>query len=143
MQIDWAQFSPGSALIGGATIGLAAGLLIVVLGRIAGVSGIIAGLIPPRSGDADWRIAFLLGLFFAPILLALWRAPEPPVFSSSYEVLALAGVLVGFGSRLGSGCTSGHGVCGLSRLSMRSLVGTITFMLSAFATVFLLRHAIS
>lgn len=140
MQIDWAHFAPLSALGGGVLIGLAAGAMILLAGRIAGVSGIVGGLIPPRRGDAGWRIAFVLGLFLAPMLASLGRPPEPPGLSSNVLLLATAGVLVGFGARLGSGCTSGHGVCGLARLSPRSLAATGTFMGAAIATVFLARH---
>lgn len=142
MQIDWTHFSPGSALLGGAVIGLAAGLAILLLGRIAGISGIIAGLIPLKREETDWRLAFVLGLIAAPLFAGLFYAPAPPEFTASYPLLALAGLLVGFGSRLGGGCTSGHGVCGLSRFSLRSLVATATFMSFAIATVFVLRHVI-
>lgn len=141
MQIDWAHFSPWDALAGGAIIGLAAGLLIILLGRIAGVSGVVAGLIPPRSGDAGWRIAFALGLFAAPSVIGIIHAPIAPSFDASQGLLVVAGLLVGFGSRLGGGCTSGHGVCGLSRLSLRSLVATATFMSAAVAAVYILRHS--
>jgi len=143
MHVDWVHFSPWSALAGGSVIGVAAAFFFVLLGRIAGVSGILAGLLPPRSGDVEWRIAFALGLFAAPLLFAVFRTPAPPAFNSSGDLLIVAGLLVGFGSRLGSGCTSGHGVCGLSRLSVRSLVATATFMASGVATVFILRHVAS
>lgn len=142
MQIDWTHFSPGAALIGGAEIGLAAGLMILLLGRIAGVSGILAGIIPFRREETGWRLAFALGLVAAPLFAGLFRAPAPPEFTAGYPLLALAGLLVGFGARLGGGCTSGHGVCGLSRFSLRSLVATVTFMSVAIATVFVLRHVI-
>lgn len=140
MQIDWAHFSPLAGLAGGAMIGLSAGLTFLLIGRVAGISGVLAGLIPPRREDADWRIVFLLGLFAAPLIVGVFRAPTTPSFELGFGTLALAGLLVGFGSRLGSGCTSGHGVCGLSRLSLRSLAATLTFMASAMATVFLIRH---
>jgi uncharacterized membrane protein YedE/YeeE len=140
MQIDWVHFSPWSALSGGALIGLASAMMILGVGRVAGISGIIGGLLPPRSNDALWRLAFIAGLLSAPFALSLWRAPLAPSFSTSWGVLLLAGALVGFGSRLGSGCTSGHGVCGLSRLSPRSLAATATFMTVGFATVFVMRH---
>ena len=140
MQIDWDHFTPWSALSGGALIGAASAMMILGIGRIAGISGIIGGLMPPRTNDALWRIAFIVGLISAPAALSLWRPPIPPTFSTSWGVLALAGALVGFGSRLGSGCTSGHGVCGLSRLSPRSLAATATFMTVGFATVFVVRH---
>ena len=140
MQIDWDHFTPWSALSGGALIGAASAMMILGVGRIAGISGIVGGLMPPRTNDALWRIAFIAGLICAPAALSLWRPPIPPTFSTSWGVLALAGALVGFGSRLGSGCTSGHGVCGLSRLSPRSLAATATFMTVGFATVFVVRH---
>lgn len=140
MQIDWDHFTPWSALSGGALIGAASAMMILGVGRIAGISGIVGGLMPPRTNDALWRIAFIAGLICAPAALSLWRPPIPPTFSTSWGVLALAGALVGFGSRLGSGCTSGHGVCGLSRLSPRSFAATATFMTVGFATVFVVRH---
>jgi uncharacterized protein len=140
MQIDWVHFTPWSAATGGALIGVASAIMILGVGRVAGISGIVSGLLSPRVTDAAWRIAFIAGLLCAPAVLSLWRAPEAPVFSTSWGVLALAGALVGFGSRLGSGCTSGHGVCGLSRLSPRSLAATATFMTAGFATVFVVRH---
>jgi uncharacterized protein len=142
MQVDWAHFSPASAFAGGALIGLSAGLTALLIGRVAGISGILSGLVPPRRGDADWRIAFLMGLFAAPLLIGVYQAPARPVFDATYGVTFLAGLLVGFGSRLGGGCTSGHGVCGLSRLSFRSLSATATFMASAIATVFIVRHVV-
>lgn len=143
MQIDWGHFSPLSALAGGALIGISAGLTALLLGRIAGISGMLSGLIPPRSNDADWRLAFLLGLFASAFLIGLFHAPIRPVFQIGYPLTGFAGCLVGFGSRLGGGCTSGHGVCGLSRLSPRSFVATATFIGSAIATVFIVRHVIS
>ncbi|QGM47426.1 YeeE/YedE family protein [Methylocystis heyeri] len=140
MQIDWLHFSPWSALSGGALIGLAAGLCALLLGRVAGVSGILAGLIPPRPGDVAWRAAFIAGLLAAPAAFAMVHPLARPEFGSGPATLAVAGLLVGFGARLGSGCTSGHGVCGLSRLSLRSAVATATFMATAIVTVFLVRH---
>ncbi len=144
MQIDWVHFTPASALAGGVVIGLAAGLLILLLGRIAGVSGILAGLAPPRAGDLGWRVAFLLGLFVAPVFGARLFGTQAPDFGAAgAPLLAVAGVLVGFGSRLAGGCTSGHGVCGLSRLSPRSLAATATFMAVAVVTVFIMRHVVA
>lgn len=140
MQIDWVHFSPLSALPGGALIGLSVGLTALLLGRIAGVSGILSGLLPPRASDADWRLAFLLGLFASALLIGWVHALARPVFQTAYPLTGFAGFLVGFGSRLGGGCTSGHGVCGLSRLSPRSFVATAIFMASAMATVFVARH---
>ncbi len=140
MQIDWAHFTPLSALSGGALIGVSSAMMILGVGRVAGISGVVGGLLPPRLNDALWRVAFLAGLLCAPAALFLWQSPIAPSFSTSGSVLAAAGALVGFGSRLGSGCTSGHGVCGLARLSPRSFVATATFMSVGFATVFVVRH---
>lgn len=140
MTIDWNAFSPGPALVGGALIGGAATLLLLLNGRIAGISGILGGLLSPRRGDLAWRAAFLLGLAAAPLLYRLWR-PLPPIhFDAGYAVLAAAGLLVGIGTRYASGCTSGHGVCGLARLSPRSFVATAVFMAAGFLTVFVWRH---
>lgn len=141
MTIDWLHFTPASALAGGALIGLAAALLILLEGRIAGISGIIGGLLqsPPR-GDSAWRLAFALGLVAAPLLYRAVAALPESRIDAGWGMLVVAGLLVGFGSRIGSGCTSGHGVCGLSRLSPRSLVATLVFMSAGFATVFACRH---
>lgn len=143
MQIDWAHFSPAIGVAGGAMIGLSAGLTMLLIGRVAGISGVLWGLVQPRRGDWDWRVAFLLGLFAAPLIIGLVKAPAAPNFDAGFGTIAVGGLLVGFGARLGSGCTSGHGVCGLSRLSLRSLAATITFMASAMATVFLIRHVLN
>ncbi|GGP18516.1 YeeE/YedE family protein [Silvimonas iriomotensis] len=143
MTIDWMHFSPWSALAGGALIGLAAGGLFLLNGRIAGISGILGGLFFNKPERANiWRWAFVAGLLLAPVL---WRgvAALPAIqISASSLLLVIAGLLVGFGTRLGSGCTSGHGVCGLSRLSARSLVATLTFMAVGFVTVWLLQHGL-
>ncbi|MCM8622321.1 MAG: YeeE/YedE family protein [Candidatus Accumulibacter sp.] len=141
MTIDWLHFTPASALAGGLLIGLAAALLILLEGRIAGISGIVGGLLQPlRKGDVAWRAAFALGLVAAPLLYqALAELPQSRI-DTGWATLIVAGALVGFGSRLGSGCTSGHGVCGLSRRSPRSLVATLVFMSAGFATVFASRH---
>ncbi|TBW56071.1 YeeE/YedE family protein [Marinobacter halodurans] len=140
--IDWAHFTPVSALVGGLIIGLAAVLLILINGRIAGISGILGGLLTPSRGESAWRAAFLLGMIAAPLLwLALAALPAIQIEAST-PLLIVAGLLVGFGTRLGSGCTSGHGVCGLSRLSPRSLVATVLFMGAGFATVFVVRHVL-
>jgi uncharacterized protein len=143
MHIAWDQFTPLAALAGGLLIGLAAALLLHINGRIAGISGILGGLLQrPAAGDLAWRIAFALGLIVAPLAWRLF-APLPAIeVASGVPLLVVAGLLVGFGSRLGSGCTSGHGVCGLSRLSPRSIVATLTFMGLGFATVFVVRHLI-
>ena len=139
--IDWLHFTPASAFSGGLLIGLAAALLILLEGRIAGISGIIGGLLQPlRKGEVAWRMAFAIGLVAAPLLYrALAELPQSRI-DAGWATLVVAGLLVGFGSRLGSGCTSGHGVCGLSRLSPRSLVATIVFMTAGFATAFAGRH---
>ncbi|MBL8408865.1 MAG: YeeE/YedE family protein [Candidatus Accumulibacter phosphatis] len=141
MTIDWLHFTPASAFAGGLLIGLAAALLILLEGRIAGISGIVGGLLQPlRKGDVAWRMAFALGLVAAPLLYrALAELPQSRI-DAGWATLVVAGLLVGFGSRLGSGCTSGHGVCGLSRRSPRSLVATIVFMTAGFATAFAGRH---
>jgi uncharacterized protein len=137
------NFTPVASAAGGMLIGLAAALLWLGLGRIAGISGIVGGILPIRRREAAWRLAFLAGLLAAPLLLGVaagYSAPAPAIGSA--DLLAVAGLLVGFGTRLGSGCTSGHGVCGIARLSPRSLVATAVFMVTAAATVFLVRHVI-
>ncbi|MHB1217277.1 MAG: YeeE/YedE family protein [Alphaproteobacteria bacterium] len=140
MSIDWNAFTPWTALAGGLLIGIAAGLFVLLNGRIAGISGIVGGLLRAARGDVAWRIAFLAGLLAAPLLYSLADAPPVPRIDAGYGALVLAGLLVGLGTRYGSGCTSGHGVCGLSRLSPRSLAATGTFMAAGFATVFVVRH---
>ena len=140
MTIAWQHFTPWAALAGGMLIGLAAALLILFNGRIAGISGILGGLLRPRSGDLGWRIAFLTGLIGTPLLWQLWQALPPVQVDAGTPALIVAGLLVGVGVRYGAGCTSGHGVCGLSRLSPRSLAATIAFMAAGFLTVYLLRH---
>ncbi|MES2317618.1 MAG: YeeE/YedE family protein [Pseudomonadota bacterium] len=140
MTIDWNQFTPWTSLAGGLMIGLAAAMLLLLNGRIAGISGIVGGMLRPLGGDHGWRIAFLLGLIGAPLVYRLFL-PLPVVQVDAGSVLLVAaGLLVGLGSRYGSGCTSGHGVCGVSRLSPRSLAATAVFMLAGFATVFIVRH---
>ncbi|CAM2871488.1 YeeE/YedE family protein [Janthinobacterium lividum] len=140
MSIAWQHFTPWASLAGGMLIGLAAALLILFNGRIAGISGILGGLLRPRSGDLGWRIAFLAGLIGTPLLYQLWQALPPVQIDAGTPALIVAGLLVGVGVRYGAGCTSGHGVCGLSRLSPRSLAATIAFMAAGFLTVYLLRH---
>ena len=142
MLIDWNAFTPWSALAGGVLIGLAAALLLLTGGRIAGISGILGGLLKPVRGDVGWRVAFILGLLVAPLAYALFAALPRPQIDASHGALLLAGLLVGVGTRFGGGCTSGHGVCGLSRLSVRSLVATLAFMGAGFATVFVVRHVV-
>ncbi|NML62605.1 YeeE/YedE family protein [Massilia sp. RP-1-19] len=143
MMIDWNNFTPWTSLAGGLLIGLAAALLILFNGRIAGISGILGGLLRPARGDISWRAAFLSGLVLAPLAYSMF-APLPAVtIDADTAALVAAGLLVGAGTRYGSGCTSGHGVCGLSRLSPRSLAATAAFMAAGFATVFLIRHVIA
>jgi uncharacterized membrane protein YedE/YeeE len=135
------EFTPGPALLGGALIGAASAWLLLADGRIAGVSGILGGLLRPVPGDSGWRLAFVLGLP-AGFLLHAWLAgaPAPVRIEAPTLQLVAAGLLVGFGTRLGSGCTSGHGVCGIARGSLRSIAATATFMALGFATVFVVRH---
>jgi uncharacterized membrane protein YedE/YeeE len=140
MSIAWQHFTPWASLAGGMLIGLAAALLILFNGRIAGISGILGGLLRPRRGDLGWRIAFLAGLVGTPLLYQLWQALPPVQIDAGTPALIVAGLLVGVGVRYGAGCTSGHGVCGLSRLSPRSLAATCAFMAAGFLTVYLLRH---
>ncbi|MDY0746748.1 YeeE/YedE family protein [Paucibacter sp. R3-3] len=140
MTLDWNAFTPWAALAGGALIGLAAALLVLLDGRIAGISGVLGGLLRPIKGDTAWRAAFLLGLLAAPGAYLLVAAMPRPQIDAGWGALVLAGLLVGVGTRYGSGCTSGHGVCGLSRLSPRSLAATLAFMAAGFVTVFVLRH---
>jgi uncharacterized protein len=130
-----------SGLFGGALIGLAAAALMMLTGRLAGVSGILGGVLQARPADQGWRIAFIAGLIAAPLLAALASAPLPrPAMTSSLVLVAVAGLLVGFGSRMGNGCTSGHGVCGFARLSTRSIAATAIFMITAIAVVAIVRH---
>jgi hypothetical protein len=143
MTIDWMNFTPWSALAGGALIGLAAALFLLLNGRVAGISGVLGGLLKPVGGDIAWRVAFVLGLVGAPLVYGLFAALPAPEIEAGNAALIAAGLLVGIGTRYGSGCTSGHGVCGLSRLSPRSLVATACFMGAGFATVFVIRHLLS
>jgi uncharacterized membrane protein YedE/YeeE len=140
MSIDWNHFTPLAALAGGVLIGIAAAMFVLLNGRIAGISGMLGGLIRPAKGDTSWRVAFVLGLVGSPLVYVLFAALPKPQIDAGYGALILAGLLVGVGTRYGSGCTSGHGVCGLSRLSPRSLVATAAFMGAGFVTVFVTRH---
>ena len=140
MQIAWQQFTPWAALAGGMLIGLAAAILILFNGRIAGISGIAGGLLRPRPGDVAWRLAFLAGLLATPLLYRLFHVLPEARVEAGTPALLVAGLLVGLGVRYGAGCTSGHGVCGLSRWSLRSLAATAAFMAAGFVTVYLLRH---
>ncbi|MFV8834177.1 YeeE/YedE family protein [Aquisalimonas sp.] len=142
MTVDWAAFTPWSALAGGVLIGLAAALFILLNGRVAGISGIVGGLLAPQRGDVGWRLAFIAGMVGAPLVwLATTSLPEIRI-EAGYPMLILAGLVVGISTRYGAGCTSGHGVCGISRLSPRSLLATVAFMATGFATVFVIRHVI-
>jgi uncharacterized membrane protein YedE/YeeE len=143
MSIDWPHFSPLPATAGGLLIGLAAAMLVLLNGRIAGVSGILGGALSRPGKDTLWRLAFTLGLVAAPLLYALVRPLPASHVAAGPWTLVVAGLLVGLGTRYGAGCTSGHGVCGLSRLSPRSLVATLAFMVAGFATVFALRHLLA
>ncbi|MGL4827135.1 MAG: YeeE/YedE family protein [Vibrionaceae bacterium] len=138
MTIDLVQFTPLLSFVGGLLIGGAAWILILFCGRIAGISGIIGGLLAAGAPDRAWRLAFLLGIVISPLLYGLVHRLPAIEISASWPTLVIAGLLVGIGTRYGSGCTSGHGVCGLSRLSPRSLVATLTFMVVAFITVWLM-----
>ena len=140
MSIDWNHFTPFAALAGGVLIGLAAAMFALLNGRIAGISGVLGGLLKPVRGDIAWRAAFVLGVIGAPLVYLLFGALPQPHIDAGYGALVLAGLLVGVGTRYGAGCTSGHGVCGLSRLSPRSLVATLAFMGAGFFTVFVVRH---
>ncbi|MCJ8309611.1 MAG: YeeE/YedE family protein [Rhizobiaceae bacterium] len=142
------EFTPLASAFGGALIGLSAVLLLAINGRIAGISGISSAILPPwggrlREGDIGWRIAFVVGLMAAPILVqAVSGEPIQQTVSSNVALMVIAGLVTGFGSVYGGGCTSGHGVCGMSRLSMRSITATLTFMATGFLTVFVMRHVV-
>ena len=145
MLIDWSNFTPWTALAGGALIGLASAIFVLFNGRIAGISSIIGGLIKPRAinlsiSDAGWRIAFIAGLVLAPLIWQLFAALPNIQIDTSTSLLIAAGLITGFGTRYGSGCTSGHGVCGISRLSPRSMLATLIFMSFGFLTVYISRH---
>ena len=135
------NFTPLPSLVGGLLIGSAAALMLLLKGRIAGISGIIGGLLQPSRGDTSWRVLFLVGLVAAPLLVMLVTGQLPEVHSqASSRLLIIAGLLVGFGTRLGSGCTSGHGVCGIGRRSVRSVTATLIFISTGALTVFVVRH---
>ena len=143
MNLDWAHFTPWASSIGGIILGVASAIFILVNGRILGISGIMGGLMPPKVGDTFWRISFLLGLFIAPTVFHAVVPAEyihAPRIDATDMMVVAAGLLVGIGTRYASGCTSGHGVCGLSRLSPRSLVATISFMFAGFVMVYVMRH---
>ena len=142
MSIDWTHFTPWTSAAGGVLIGAAAALLVLLNGRVAGISGIVGGLLRPSRGEAPWRLAFLAGLLAAPLAARLLGLGGAPRIEARFGMLVLAGFLVGIGTSYGSGCTSGHGVCGISRLSPRSLVATLAFMAAGMITVFVLRHSL-
>jgi uncharacterized membrane protein YedE/YeeE len=140
MLINWNSFTPWTAITGGALIGVASALFVLFNGRIAGITGIMGGLIRPKAGDIGWRVTFVLGLIMAPIVWRLF-SPIPTIgIEANNTLLAIAGLIVGISTRYGSGCTSGHGVCGISRLSPRSIIATLTFMGTGFLTVYVVRH---
>jgi len=143
MMIDTVNFTPGLSLLGGILAGIASALFILNNGRIAGISGILGGLLSPRKDDIIWRIAFLLGLIAAPTVALLFMPAPEVTIEAETTTLLIAGILVGAGTRYGSGCTSGHGICGLSRLSPRSLIATLTFMAAGVAIVFVMRHLVN
>ena len=140
MTLDWSNFTPWSSLAGGIVLGVASALFVLMNGRILGISGIIGGLVKRRPGDSGWRIAFVLGLLAAPAAWSLFAPPAAARIDAGWLAVVAAGLLVGVGTRYGAGCTSGHGVCGMSRLSPRSLVATGTFMAAGFAMVYVIRH---
>lgn len=143
MHIDWLAFTPGPAFLGGILLGLAAALYVILHGRILGISGIVSGLLSPKEGDVNWRLSLVLGLLSAPLLVSFFFGLHTiTVIDADWIAIVVAGVLVGFGANYGSGCTSGHGVCGLSRLSPRSLVATVSFMSAGFLIVFVIRHVL-
>lgn len=142
MRVDWTLVTPATALIGGALIGTAASLLVLATGRIAGVSGILGGLLVPSRGDIGWRFAFVVGMLASPLAYAGVAQLPAIQIEAGYPTLVIAGLLVGVGTRYAAGCTSGHGVCGISRFSPRSLAATVAFMLAGFLTVFLVRHGL-
>src|SRR5215467_3585185 len=142
MHIDWTSFTPATALAGGALIGIAASLLILITGRVAGISGIVGGLLRPSPGEIGWRLAFVIGMLASPLVYAAIAQFPTMQIDAGYPTLIIAGLLVGIGTRYAAGCTSGHGVCGISRLSPRSLTATAAFMLAGFVTVFVVRHVL-
>ena len=141
MSMDWTHFTPWASLAGGVLLGVASALFILMNGRILGISGILGGLLIPKAGDVAWRVAFVLGLLAAPMLYAGLRGPWEVRIEAGWGTVVAAGLLVGIGTRYASGCTSGHGVCGLGRLSLRSLVAVGTFMAAGMITVTWMRGA--
>lgn len=140
--MDWAAFDPFAALLGGALIGLSAVILMAGLGRIAGISGIIGGLFSRSRSDLGWRLLFLVGIAAGALVTAKALDGFAPATSANLPELVIAGLLVGYGTRLGSGCTSGHGICGLARLSPRSLAAVAVFMAAGILTASVMRHVV-
>lgn len=138
----FANFNPWISLAGGLLIGLAVSIMLLCNGRITGISGIVGGLFRPAKNEVVWRWAFILGLIIAPIIYGLVTAVPEVEISATYWQLILAGLLVGIGTRYASGCTSGHGICGIARLSRRSIIATLLFMASGMAVVYVMRHVI-
>jgi len=143
MSIDWIHFTPWRSLAGGLLLGIATSMFLLLNGRVLGISGIASGLLRPARGDALWRVLFLAGLLASPLVLGAFYSLPESRFDTGWATLVIAGLLVGWGTRLGSGCTSGHGICGLARLSPRSLAATLCFMATGFATVFVVRHLLA
>ncbi len=142
MTIDWVSFTPWAALAGGVLIGIGASVLVLLNGRVAGISGILGGLLRPAAGDVAWRVAFVAGLVAAPSVYLLVAGPPRVLVEAGMPTLVVAGLLVGIGTRYGGGCTSGHGVCGICRMSPRSIVATLVFMAAGFVTVYVVRHLV-
>lgn len=143
MTVDWIHFTPWASLAGGALIGVAASLFVLLNGRVAGISGVLGGLLRPSLGDVGWRMAFVAGLTAAPAIWLLFGALPEFTVDANNGLLVVAGLVVGVSTRYGAGCTSGHGVCGLSRFSYRSLVATLAFMAAGFACVYVVRHVLA
>ena len=143
MLIDWNNFTPWSAISGGVMLGIASALFILLNGRIAGICGILGGLYRPQRNDIGWRVAFSIGLILAPLAWATVNTLPNINIEASNGLLAISGLIVGISTRYGSGCTSGHGVCGISRLSPRSIIATLAFMGTGFLTVFIVRHVLA
>jgi hypothetical protein len=140
MSVDWNAFTPGSAVAGGLLIGIATAMFVLLNGRIAGISGVLGALLKPVRGDVAWRVAFIVGLIVAPLVFMSVGAWPRLQIDAGFAALVAAGLLVGVGTRYGAGCTSGHGVCGVSRLSPRSIAASVIFVAAGFITVFVLRH---
>ena len=143
MLIDWNNFTPWSAIFGGLMLGIASALFILLNGRIAGICGILGGLYRPQRNDIGWRVAFIIGLILAPLAWATVNTLPNINIEASNSLLAISGLIVGISTRYGSGCTSGNGVCGISRLSPRSIIATLAFMGTGFLTVFIVRHVLA